>query len=235
MAIIENLSGMLPGWQLIVFIGFVLTCLLIGGIVTFRILSKLRWPYTYITLENISGRGYSISSRKGTRARMVSFGDGGEEVFLLKGNNKKRIGYGKRIGTNQIGWAIGEDGYWYQFSFGDFDKKLRELGVIPVSVNVRYAMASLRKGIDKRYEDKTWMEKFGPILYFGLFVLILLIFAGIIWYTMNKQVEIAQLTAQNVNVTKETMDLAQKTLNAIANLRNNYSVGIGGSGLTPAV
>lgn len=240
--VLEGLTSQLPGWQLIVFIALVFIFLLSAGITAFVILRKLRWPFTYVVLEDIAGKGYSIS-RKG-RARLVGFGDGGEEMFLLKSINKYRVGYGKRTGAKQIGWAIGEDGLWYQFSFGDLNKKLLELGVQPTSVNVRMGMSSLRKGIDNRYEQKSWIEKFGPILYFGMFILVLFIFAGIIWYSMSKQIEIARISAESINASRETQQASQKTLSLVDNILSrlnlnsptpiNSSNFVGGSGLTPS-
>lgn len=240
--VLEGLTAQLPGWQIVVFIGLVFLFLLIGGITAFVILRKMRWPFTYVVLEDVAGTGYSIARRG--RARIIGFGDGGEEVFLLKDINKYRIGHGKRIGPKQIGWAVGEDGLWYQFSFGDLNKKLMELGVLPTSVNVRFGMSSLRKGIDNRYEQKSWLEKFGPILYFGMFVLILLIFGGIVWFVFSKSVQVSQINAASINASLATQEASQKTLGLVdgilARLNLNSATPlnstniIGGSGLTPA-
>lgn len=240
--VLEGITAQLPGWQLVVFIAIILLFLLSAGITAFVILSRMRWPFSYVVLEDVAGKGYSISRRG--KARLIGFGDGGEEIFILKHVNKYRVGYGKRIGPKQIGWAIGEDGLWYQFSFGDLNKKLLELGVQPVSVNVRLAMSSVRKGLDKRYEEQSWLEKYGPILYFGMFILVLFIFGGLIWYSTNKQVEIAKINAESINASKETQQAAQQTLGLVDNILSRLNLNaasptpinntiIGGSGLAP--
>lgn len=232
-----NLAAALPGWQMILFIGLILVFLTTGAIVTFIIMSRLRWPFKYVVVEDVSGAGFGIS-RKG-RARIVGFGDGGEELFLLKGVNKYRVGYGKRIGRRQVSWVVGEDGFWYQWSFGDFNKKLREMGMKPSSVNVRLSMAAVRKGLDSRYENKTWLEKYGPMLYAGLFIFTLLIFAGIMWYVNKKNVEVAQINAEALKESAKTQEATQKTLATIDQILSKFNLQssqatLGGSGLIPA-
>lgn len=234
----ESITSQLPGWELITFIALVLIFLIAAGITSFIILSRLRWPFTYVVLEDVAGKGYSISRRG--KARLVGFGDGGEEIFILKHINKYRIGYGKRIGPKQVGWAIGEDGLWYQFTFGDLNKTLLELGVRPTSVNVRLGMSSVRKGLDHRYEEKSFLEKFGPILYFGLFLFALLIYAGIMYYSFDKQLEVSQLNAQSINASKQTQEATQKTLTLLdnilakVNIDNPEGISLGGSGISPS-
>lgn len=218
--------GGLIGWEVVLFIGLTLVFLITGGIVSFIILSKLRWPLKVVVFENLSGKGYVVSRRD--RARVIGFGDGGEEIFLLKRSKKYRVGYGKRIGNKEIAWAVGEDGYWYNITLGDVDKKLLELGVIPVDRDMRYATASVRKGIENRYNEKSWMDKYGTILYFGLFAITLIIFGIVMWLAFNKQIEISRINAEAMKTTKEVMELLGKVLSGTENIQS------GGSGLLPA-
>lgn len=217
----------LVGWQVYLFFALVFFFLTVGGLVTFIILSRMRWPFKVVILENLAGQGYTISKRD--KARLISFGDGGEEIFVLKKQKKYKIGYGKRIGKNQIAWAIGQDGYWYNFTFGDLDDKLLELGVMPVDRDMRFATASVRKGIENRYNDRSWMDKYGTILYFGLFIITLIIFGVIMYMAFNKQVEIAKTNAEAIKTSKEVMDVAKQVLSNIDTIKSG-----GGSGLVTA-
>lgn len=236
-----NLAAQLPGWEMVLFIALVIVFLIVGGIVTFVILSRMRWPLSYVVLEDVAGKGYSVS-RKG-KCRIIGFGDGGEEILLLKYINKYRIGYGKRIGTKQIAWAIGEDGLWYQSSFGDLNKTLREVGILPTSVNIRLAMSAVRKGLEKRLEPQDWMAKYGAIVGMGLLFLMLLVAGGMMWYSTQQQVKIAQTNAAAINSSFGTQQATQKTLSLIDNVLSKIdfqiqngvpgNVTIGGSGLTP--
>lgn len=244
-SVTTSLASRLPGWNIVIFIALIILCMVVTGVLVFRHLSKLRWPYSYVRTENVSGTGYAIpmGARGRGVARLIAFGDGGEELFFLKGIGKYRVGYGKRIGPNQIAFFQGDDGYDYQWSFGDPNKKLLEMGVFPVSKDQRFANASIRKGLEHRYpEEKTWLEQWGNILYAGMFILALLILIGGIWYSTNKQVQISQINQDSLKVSKEVQETNQKTLASIDNILSRLDIAEGkttplingGSGLTPA-
>lgn len=231
MAVLSGLN--LPGWEMVMFVVLVLAFLITGTIVTIVIMSRLRWPLKIVLISNEAGKGYGISGRD--RARVVSFGDGGEELILLKKRKKLRVGYGKRIGPKQIGFTIAQDGLWYQIDFGDFDKVLREMGLIPTSVNVRMAMASARKGLDERLQQKSWLEKYMYPLMFGMFILALLIMAGTTIYSSKKNIEIARINGATMNASGETQIATQKTLEQVNILigKLNSNPQFQGSGLLP--
>lgn len=238
-----NLAAQLPGWQLVIFIALVIIFLIVGGIIAFVLMSKARWPLDYVVLEDVAGLGNCVT-RKG-KCRIVGFGDGGEEIFLLKHLNKYKIGYGKRIGAKQIGWAVAEDGLWYQFGFASLNKTLREMGITPTSVNVRLGMASVRKGLDKRLEPTDFMQKYGILIGMGLLLLMVIVAGGFAWYSSQQQVKIANLNVQSLKDATASQEATQKTLGTIDNIltkinfesqnpQDGIKTTIGGSGLAPA-
>jgi hypothetical protein len=199
----------------------------IAGVVGFIFLNRLRWNFKYVDIENIAGSGYTITRRG--RCRKISFGDGGEEIFYLKGVKKFRVAYGKRIGKNYIAWGIGADGYAYNVSFSDLDKKLLEIGVFPVDRDMRYAYASARKGIENRYDKKNFMEKYGTVIAFGMLFICILAMGGFLWMGFNGQKEIQANDVEVAKTLQETMKLANDVLGRVDNIKS------GGSGLVPAV
>lgn len=203
-------------------IGF---ALIVSGIIAFYIFYRMRWNYTFTVFENVAGSGY-VPIRSG-RCRLIGFGDGGEEIFMLNKPKKWRVAYGKRIGRNKIAWAIGEDGYWYNFTFGNLDKRLTEMGVNPVDRDMRYAYASVRKGIDSRYDRKSFMDKYGTIISFGMLFLCILAMAGFLWVLFNQQAKIAQINNEGLQTAKQVMELAKQVLSNIDTIKS------GGSGLVP--
>lgn len=194
-----------------------------SGIVSFILLQKLRWNFRFVEAENIAGTGWTITKRG--KCRLVSFGDGGEEIFLLKGKKKYRVAYGKRIGKNQIMWMIGGDGYPYNVSFENLDKKLLEVGVMPIDRDMRYAYSSLRKGIENRYDKKNFMEKYGTLIAFGMLFICILAMIGFMWVGFNGQKEIVSASTESIKTAKEVMELAKEVLANIDNIKT------GGSGL----
>lgn len=204
---------------IVVFIFFV-----ISGIVLFILLYRRRWNFRYVVLENIAGTGYSITGRG--RCRRMAFGDGGEEIFYLQNSKKWRAAYGKRIGKNQVAWCVGEDGYWYNINFGNLDKRLQELGVEPVDKDMRYAYASIRKGIESRYNQKTFMEKYGTIIAFGMLFLCIIAMGGFMWYTGSQATKISNANAQSLVTADKILTHSDELISHLNNLQT------GGSGYT---
>ena len=217
---LEGISGI----DVIVFVTILFIFFSTAGGVVGRMIYLMRWPFRYEVYENLSGNGYR-KVRWG-RCRLVPFGDGGEEVFYLRGVNKFRVAYGKRIGIKQVAWAVGEDGLWYNVTFSDFNKKLMEVGIMPVDRDIRYAHASVRKGIENRYNQKSFMDKYGTIIAFGmLFICIIAISVG--WYmSADKNAKAAATNLDVAKANKEVMTLQKEVLSGI-----NYIKSGGNSGL----
>lgn len=220
MALLDSL----PGWEWVLF-GFLFTVFFIVGIIAaVMIVSRYRWPLTVTILEDTDGSGHMKVSRR-DRARSIAFGDSGEEIFLLKKINKFRVGYGKRIGNKAIAWAVSPtDGYWYNVSFGNVDGRLLEMGLNPVDRNIRLATASARKGIENRYDHRGWMDKYGSMVYFGLFFLTMLIFGGVIWYVFEQVKDVIPALADLAKSLKEVAEANRATAIALESIK-------GGSGL----
>lgn len=188
-------------------------------------LSKLKWPYKVVILENTGGQGYTVSGRD--KARLIKFGDGGEEIYFLKGRKKYKIGYGKKIGHKYIAWAIGDDGYWYNIQFENLDKKLSQLGVLPVDRDLRFATSSVRKGIDEKYQSKSFYEKWAVTITIGMLVFAIIANSIGMWYVSKKQVEVAQANAQGAETTLKVLEATQKVLSGLDAVSSN-------SGLKPS-
>jgi len=222
MGILDGIQ--LVGWEWILFIGLLLMFVITGGIVAGVMMYRWKWNFRWIVFENIPPFGY-IPSRRG-RCRLIKFGDGGEEVYYLKGLKVVRSNYGERIGTRQVAWAIGKDGLWYATKFGNFDDKLREIGIVPVHTDARLANSSLRKGLEKKYDDRSFLEKHAAMVMFGLFIIVLLIFAGLLWFTFDQTIKVISANAGVIEGLKEVVGLLKETLSGVDNIRS------GGSGFT---
>jgi hypothetical protein len=200
-------------------------------ITTFMLLSRWRWKYKVTILEDVTGSGIYQPTKK-DRARLIKFGDGGEEIFYLKKLKRYRVAYGKRVGKNYIAWAIGQDGYWYNITFGNLDKKLLEVGVSPVDRDMRFAMASLRKGIETRYNEKTFFEKWGVPITIGILIIGIIAQGVTTYYILSKQKEITNANVEGTRVSLEVMKLAKEVLGDVDTIKGT---GGGTSGLVPVV
>lgn len=209
---------------------FNLLFIFLGGsvVASVIIIRRVKYPFQATILDD---RGDKPFIRNRERAKLIAMGDDGSEIFYLQKTKKYRAGKGKRIGYRNIIWVIGQDDYWYNSDFKKFSKSLLEVGLIPLDRNIRFATSSLRKLIaEKRYaENKTFMEKYGTLLSFGMIFLCIIAFAGVMWFSFNKQVEIANANTAGAEASRQTMELASQVLSSIENIRAS-----GGSGLIPA-
>jgi hypothetical protein len=223
--VLENL----PGWEKIIFITLVVLFLVAGIITAIILLSRRAWPYKVLILENQTGHGSRPKYRD--KAKLVSIGDGGEEIFYLKKTKKYRVAYGKYIGHNYIAWTIGRDGYWYNTTFGDVDKNLLEVGVMPVDRDMRYATSAVRKLVKDAYESKTFLEKYGALVYGGMFLFMILIYGGVMYYSFSQQAKVAAANTDGVKTVERVMEVVQQVT---SNLDNICSGGSGIRTIVPA-
>lgn len=198
----------------------------IGGIISWYVIFRMRWNFVVTIMQNVPPFGTIPVGND--RARLIKFGDGGEEIFFLRKRKMYRSGYGKRIGQNKICWTIGSDGYWYNTTFGDIDKKLMEIGVNPTERDMRMGNTVLRKGIENRYNDKTFFEKWGAAISIGLIIVAILAQAAGTFINHNKEKEIAATNLQVANTNKEVLEASKGILTTVATVRD------GGTGLVPA-
>lgn len=195
------------------------------------VLQNFKWRTKWVLLEE-QPNGKCLLNRSG-RARLIGVGSGGEELYLLKGINKIKPYYGKRIGKNQIAWAIGQDGYWYNVDFGGLDKKLRELGVFPIHMDMRYAYASIRQLNDKRHNDKTFMEKWGTTIAFGMLFLCIVAMVVFASYTYKGVANVQGAVGENLKIQKEVTQSTKELIERL-NVLNNANQPSGARTLTPA-
>lgn len=223
-----SISTLLPGWELVIFIAL-FVIFFVGAIITVFILLRRRyWNYNVLVMENQTGFGARPKYRD--KARLVGIGDNGDEVFWLKKTKKFKIGYGKYIGQNYICWTIGKDGYWYNTVFGDVDKVLLEIGVFPVNQGQRYATSAVRDLVKNNYQSKGFMEKYGPIVWFGIFFITMLMFVGFMWFSFS---QLNKISAVNAESSKTSLQVITKVGQILSSLDNVCHGGSGISAVTP--
>jgi len=207
-------------------ITWVLIALLIvisGAIIIWIWLQNKKYKYKIKVFENIAGQGYQLGFKD--RAMLVKLGDGGEEILFLKKKKVYRTAYGKKMGKNDYWFAIGQDGYWYNFLLGDLDAKMGMLDIEPIDRDMRYMHVAIRKNITDRYRKVGFMEKYGTLVIGGVMILILL--AGV-WFMLDKVGELMSQSNKAVDILVESNTITQKALAHVDTIMS------GGSGISPA-
>jgi hypothetical protein len=176
-----------------------------------------------VLFENLAGQGYRVVLRD--RARVVRVGSGGEELLYLMKKKKYISAYGRKMAKNTYWYAVGQDGYWYNFLLGDLDSKMAMLDIEPIDRDMRLESVAIRKNVEGRYKKDKWMDKYGIML---MNTIALIVFLVGLWYLTAKLGEVANTVNQGVEITREIL-VEQKQL--ISAMDNSFR---GGSGITPA-
>lgn len=181
---IVTLSGVLRvvGWA-------VLALIVIGGVAMIYWMWRQKKIYNkHVTAFEIVGGFYQPAIRD--TAKTVKLGSGGFEILYLRKLKTWKLAYGGRVGKDTYYFFINRDGYWYNGMLsGDIKAIDTSNGIIPIvttNPSMRAQYTSLEKQIDSLHADKrSWMEKYGGWMLSLGFVLIIGVFAWLIFKEMT--------------------------------------------------
>jgi len=182
------------------------------------------YKFDIVVLENISGQGWRIGFRD--KAKYLRLSKDGTEVFYLKKKKMPLTAYGKKMGTNQYWFAIGEDGGWYNIVLGDLDAKMGTLDIEPVDRDIKYITVAMRKNAAENYGPKlTFMDKYGTWIIGATTMIIMM--AGI-WFILE---QMGNLAATLASTSHEYAKIVEPISQALAHVD---AICNGGTGLTNA-
>lgn len=186
-------------------------------------MTNKKFKYKIILFENIGGQGYKVAYKD--RARLIKIGDGGEEILYLRKLKSYRAAYGRKMNKNEYWFAVGQDGYWYNFLLGDLDAKMNMLDIEPIDRDMRYMHVAIRKNITERYRKVGFMEKYGVMVFSGIFIIAMII---ALWLMLD---QIGELIEQAATATSAGAKTLEVVTNALARVDSICS---GGSGISAA-
>ncbi len=228
-----DITGMLAGsWIYILIIGFVglIAIVAVGLILFYKVYNR-----KIVVFENVSGQGYQPIFK--TRARIIKLGVGGEEILKTLARGKFTTAYGRKMGRNTYWFAIGQDGYWYNFLLGDLDTKMAMLDVEPVDRDVRMFNTALYRMADRDYNTKSFMEKYGN--YMIAFVFLIILVLGM-WMLIGAIGKATAPLAEATDNYEKIANLNMKVTERLDNIARRMGIQIdeiessGGSGLVEA-
>ena len=208
-------AGFQINWM---YVAVIFMFLITLGIILYVLYMNKQFNKKIIVFENISGQGYQPILKD--RARLISIGDGGEELLFLRKKKVYRTAYGRKMGKNTYWFCIGQDGYWYNIVLGDLDAKMGMLDIEPIDRDMRYMHVAVRKNISDRYKKVKFMEKYGTIVLSAAF-LIIMIFG--IWFLLDKMSETAGTINVGIESAKQVMDQARQSIASLDNVVNSGS------------
>jgi len=194
------------------------------AMVIYMLYTKKLFNKKVILFENVSGQGW-VKTGVDT-ARMIKVGTGGEEILFLRKRKVYRTAYGRKMGDNTYWFAVGQDGYWYNFVLGDLDAKLGMLDIEPVDRDMRYMHVAIRKNTQDRYNKVSFMEKYGTMIMLGIYMVMFFIGS---WFLLDQLGEIAKSVVSAVDSVRELVGPISQALSKID------SINSGGTGVTAAI
>lgn len=211
-----NFGGVVNSVTIMIFVVIIVVLLLV---IAFIFINSRRYKYRVTVFENLAGQGYVPTIRD--KAKMISVGDGGEEILFLKKSKLYRQAYGKKIGKNHYAFVVGNDGYWYNTTFGDFDSKRQELGLEPIDRDMRYMNVAIRRNIKNRFEQTTFLQKYGGLI---AYIALIAITGVMMWLLFDKYLDIANSVKLAIDASKEVLDKAGSVLASVDNINTQSGI-----------
>ena len=204
-------------------VGIIIVVMIILAIIGYVIWDNKRYRYKIEIYENLGGSGYV---KTGTdTARVVKIGDTGEEILMLKKRKKIVTSYNRKMGNNLIWFAVGQDGYWYNFILADMDAKRGTLDIEVIDRDMRMAYVAIGKNARDRYKNNPhFMEKYGGILVMGIFLIIMIVGVG---YLINKLATVAGSLVASQNAAQKTAEINQQVLASLDNICSGSGIKAG--------
>lgn len=216
-----ELTGFFSSTWIYVIIAVFVGLILIGVIAT--VLFRMTYNKKIVFFENISGQGYQPTLK--TRARTISLGVGGEELFKTFSGGKFLTAYGRKMGKNTYWFAKGEDGYFYNITLGDLDSKRAMLDVEPIDRDVRMFHVALDRLSHQTYGKNSFLEKYG--IHLLLFVFLIVLIFGM-WFIVGKIGEaVAPLSSATTNaleIQKANAEITSKLADIVSKLRGGTGI-----------
>jgi len=203
--------------------GFIVL-LIVGAVIIFWQNQKKLYKEKVVIFENISGQGWVVAMKD--YARRLRLSKDGTEVLYLKKKKIPLTAYGRKMGTHQYWFAIGQDGGWYNFVLGDLDTKMGVLDIELVDRDIKLLTVAMLKNAESEYGTKqSFMDKYGVWIFTIVWVIIGIAGAS---YLISQMGEVANGLATTAAKFQEVVDPLKEILGHMDSMCN------GGTGIASA-
>jgi len=184
-----NLSGQIGGMNigkvgvaLLIFGIAVFIALLIGAVIYFYF-NRKRLKYKIPLYKKIGSRVIKIGNYKAMDFKISLAGD--KLWYVPKA--KKYIGVGSlQSAPNEYSHFEREDGEWINFEIPDIDEQMKQAGVKYLQQDMRSQRIAISNILEQRFADKkSWWEKYGGLVTYVIFYLIVAIAMVVIFYQFS--------------------------------------------------
>jgi len=213
-------SGVDVGLILLIF-GMIILFGIVAAIITFAVMMKRQYKITIKKFERINGRFQPVATLK---AKSIPVGTGGDSALELKKPKKMLPMPTIQTGINTYWYFVSDDGEWINFGPGDFDEDRATMGAHMLDREMRYARTSLQQMSKERYDQPSFMQKYGGMIAYAALIIVTAVGFFLI---VREMAGTAASSKSAVDAAKEVLKETARILGALDNIK-------GGSGISPA-
>ncbi len=209
---IDGISGTV---RLVAWAGLLILMLIVVGVLVFWYFNNKKYDKRIVILEDVAGSDdLEIVGRD--KATLVKMGQSGMEILYLQKRKKYLGAYGKRMGKNIYNFAIGPDGFWYNITLGGLTEGLDRVKIKPTNVNMRYQNEGLMQTIKDRYNQTTFLQKYGGLIAYVLLIMITIIMVLLLF---DKFIEVSSSVNRAVDSAALVQEETKKIIGALDSLK----------------
>lgn len=206
---------------IILIFGLIILFGVIAAVVTFAIMWKRQFRIKIVKWERVNGKFQMVANLK---AKVIPVGTGGDSALMLQKPKKMLPMPVIQTGINTYWFFVSDDGEWINFGPGDFDDDRKEMGAHMLDREMRYARTSLQHMSKERYEQPSFLQKYGGMIAYAALIIVTAVGFFLI---VREMAGTAQASEAAVKASAEVLKEAGRILGSLDNLK-------GGSGISPA-
>lgn len=173
-----------------IFIIIFVSVLLIGltGLLIWLLLSRRQWKIRIPLYKIVGNTPTRIATLK---AKVVPIGRAGDVLWFAKGSGIKKFipPAEMQSAANEYPHFVREDGEWVNFVMSDIDEIQKKAGVKYVKTDMRLQRLATDKLLEQRHLKRGFLEKWGVVIGFSIFFLIITISLVIFFHQYSKVVD----------------------------------------------
>ena len=212
------ISGTSSAFVWITILILVVIALALGGIGIWFLARRLQYNKKIDIFEDRNGYMEWIGK---DRAKELIYNSYGDSVFFLK-KRKKYLPRGEiKIAKNKYIYAISQDGTWVNCGLESIDENLKELQLKPIHPDMRAFKSGMAKLIKERYEKKSFLKEWAPILVPIIGFIIIMI--GM-YFIIDRIVASENNLLKMTDASAQVMEKASQVLSALDNVCSNSGI-----------
>lgn len=162
--------------------------IIFGGIAAYIIFYYWRKQYKY-KIHLFSKIGNTPTRIATYKAKPISLGKAGDKIWFVSGVKKFIPPATFQSASNEYWFWQREDGEWINFHLSDIEEQMKKANALYVHQDMRMSRVAIERNLENRLMDKTFWEKWGAIIGYAVFFLLITICLVIFMFQYSKTVD----------------------------------------------